>query len=332
VLVLLVLVGANMRPGQALIARLAPRLTGGLVTIDGLSGRFPDRLHAAQLSLHDKDGIWARIDDLDLDWSPLRLVAGEIAVHRIAVTKIDVLHRPNFGGSSSSYRFAIDIEDLHVGRLNIAAPVTGNAAASLALDGAAAITATRQGRIVLTANGVSAPGDYHLDASLGAADLDLRLNGQEPPHGLVSGIAGLPDIGALSIDSSLNGPLSAIAVKLRLSAGALRGSAHGTVDLAHHSADLGVTATAPAMTPRSDLSWQSVAFDAKIDGPLARPEVSGKLDIAALKAAQASVARITANIQGNSGAARLQAALAGIRIPGPHPELLPPPRLRLRRR
>ena len=43
-LVLVVLAGGNTAPGQALIARLAPRLTGGLVTIDRLSGRFPDRL------------------------------------------------------------------------------------------------------------------------------------------------------------------------------------------------------------------------------------------------------------------------------------------------
>ncbi len=247
VLVLLVLAGANTPPGQALIARLAPRLTGGLVTIEGLSGRFPDRLHAARLSLRDEDGIWANIDDLDLDWSSLRLVTGDIAIHRIAATKIDVLRRPNFGGSSSSYRLAIDIEALHIGRLSIAAAVTGNAAASLALDGSAAITATRQGHIILAANGVSAPGDYHLDASLGTADLHLRLRGQEPPHGLISGIAGLPDIGALSIDGYLNGPLSNVTIKLGLMAGALRGSAQGTVDLNHDSADLAVAATAPAM-------------------------------------------------------------------------------------
>ena len=151
VLVLVVLAGGNTEPGQALIARLAPRLTGGLVTIDGLSGRFPDRLNAAQLSLHDKNGIWATIDDLELDWSPLRLVTGDIAIHRIAATKIAVLRLPeSSGGSSSSSQFAIDIDALHVGRLNIAAAVTGTAA-SLALDGSAAITATEQGHIMLVA-------------------------------------------------------------------------------------------------------------------------------------------------------------------------------------
>ena len=154
VVVLVVLAGGNTEPGQALIARLAPRLTGGLVTIEGLSGRFPDRLRASQLSLHDKNGIWATIDDLELDWSPLRLVTGDIAIHRIAATKIAVLRLPeSSGSSSSSSRLAIDIDALHVARLNIAAAVTGTAAASLALDGSAVITATEQGHIMLVARG-----------------------------------------------------------------------------------------------------------------------------------------------------------------------------------
>src|SRR5215472_17220926 len=82
-LVVALLAGANTEPGRAIIARLAPRLTGGLVTIRGLSGRFPDRVKAAQVSLHDHGGVWARIDDLDLDWEPLRLIGGAIAVDRL---------------------------------------------------------------------------------------------------------------------------------------------------------------------------------------------------------------------------------------------------------
>ena len=231
VLVLGVLLFANTPPGQTLIARLAPRLTGGLVTMTGLSGRFPDRLRAAQLSLHDKDGIWATVDDLDLDWYPLRLVTGDIAIHRIAATKIDVLRSPVSSGGSSS-RLAIVIDALHVGRMDIAAPVTGRAT-SLALDGYGAITATKQGHIVLVAKGIGAPGDYHLDARVGATDLDLRLSGQEPSHGLISKLAGLPDLGPLSIDGTFAGPRSAVATKLGLAAGQLRASAHGTVDLEH---------------------------------------------------------------------------------------------------
>ena len=210
---------------------------------------------------------------------------------------------------------------MHVARLDIAAAVTGTAA-SLALDGSAAISVTEQGHIVLVAEGVDTAGKYRLDARLDPANLHIRVTGQEPSHGLISRIAGLPDLGPLSVDGALNGPRTAVVVKLALAAGALRAAAQGTVDLEHQAADLAVTATAPAMTPRPDLSWQSIALDAKVDGPFVRPAVSGTLDVDMLKGAGASAARIIAKVQGNAGAVRLQATLAGIRIPGPHPDLL----------
>jgi translocation and assembly module TamB len=322
VLVVVLLIGANMPAGQALIAGLAPRLTGGYVAIDGLSGRFPDRLHAAQLRLHDIKGVWARVEDLDLDWSPPRLLAGDIAIYRLAAAEIDLLHQPSFGGGSSSLRLAIDIEALHVGRLNIAAAVTGSTAASLALDGDAGVTATRQqGRVTLAGKGLSAPGDYHLEAHLGTADVYLRLRGQEPAHGLVSGIAALPDIGALSIDGSLDGPRSALATKLALAAGGLRASGRGTVDLEHQSANLAVTATAPAMAPRPDLSWRSIIVNARAKGPFKSPAVSATLDLTALKAMGASVADVAAKLRGDTGVVQLEAALAGVRIQGARPDL-----------
>jgi translocation and assembly module TamB len=322
VLVVTLLAGANTEPGRAVVARLAPRLTGGLVTIRGLSGRFPDRLKAVEVRLHDRDGVWARIDDLDLDWSPTRLVGGVIAVDRLAAAKIAVLRRPlpSAGGSSRS-RLSLDVDALHVGRLDIAAAVTGTAA-SLALDGSAAVTASKEGHVALFARGIGAPGNYRLEARLGAADLDLRLAGQEPAHGLVSAIAGLPDLGPLSIDAVFAGPLSAVAGKLQSAVGMARLSAHGTLDLEHQAADLVATANAPAMTPRPGLSWQSIAFDARIRGPFARPAVSARLDVAALRAAGVSASDIAAKLEGDAGAVRLQAALAGIRTPGPRPDLL----------
>ena len=321
VLLLAVLVGANTPPGQTLIARLAPRLTGGLVSIKGLSGRFPDRLYASRLSLHDSKGIWATVDKLNLDWYPLQLVAGDIAIQRIAANKIVLLRSPVSSGSSSGSGFATKIDALHVDRLDITAAVTGTPV-SLALDGSGAITATKQGHIVLVAQGLGTPGNYHLDARLGNADLDIRLTGQEPSHGLIAEVSGLPDLGPLSIEGALAGPRTAVAAKLGLAAGALRASAHGTVDLEHQSADLAVTATAPGMRPRPDLSWQSIALDAKIDGPFKTPAVSGTLNVGSLKAAGASAADITAKIQGGSATARLEAVLSGIRIPGAKPDLL----------
>ena len=322
VAVAVLLAGANTQPGLAIVARLAPRLTGGLVTIRGLSGRFPDQLKAAEVSLSDKNGVWAKIDDLDLDWEPLKLARGAIAIDRLAATKIAVLRRPvPSGTSSSSSSLALEVDTLHVGRLELAPAVTGTAS-SFALDGSAAITATGEGRVSLAVHGIGAPGEYHLTAHRSAAGLALTLTGQEPAHGLVSAVAGLPDLGPLSVDGSFAGPLSAVAGQASLEVGPARLSAHGTLDLEHRSADLVASATAPAMAPRLDLAWRSVTFDAKIDGPFARPAVSAKVDIAAFSAAQVSVSDIAATLNGDAGSLHLQAALSGLHTPGPRPDLL----------
>ncbi len=321
VLVVMLFAGANTKPGRLVLERLAPGITGGVVVVRGLSGRFPDRLKAAEVSLRDKDGVWAKIDGLDLDWEPLKLAQRTIAVDRLAAARVTVLRRPVSSGASSSRRLALDIDALHVGRFDLAPAVAGTAA-SLALDGSAEIGATGEGRVALAVNGIGAPGSYHLAAQLGAADLAVSLSGQETAHGLVSAVARLPDLGPLSVDGSFAGPLSAVAGRVRLAVGPARLSAHGTLDLDRRSVDLAATATAPAMTPRPDLTWQSIAFKAKIDGPFARPAVSATLDIAALQAAQASAAHIAGAITGDAGILRMQVTLGGLRIPGPRPDLL----------
>jgi translocation and assembly module TamB len=132
----------------------------------------------------------------------------------------------------------------------------------------------------------------------------------------------MPTVPLASIDGTFAGPRAAVAGELRLVVGAAGLSAHGRLDLEHRSVDLVTTGTAPAMTPHPDLSWRSIAFDARIDGPFARPAVSAKLHVAALRAAGATVADIAGRVEGDAGTARLRGNLSGIRIPGPRPDLL----------
>jgi translocation and assembly module TamB len=311
-------VGANTEAGRAVFARLTPGLTGGLVTIRGLSGRFPDRLRAAELSLNDKAGVWARIEDLDLDWSPLRLAGRKVVVDRFAVAEIDVLRRPVPSNGGSSIVLPTEIDALHVGRLNLTAAVTGTAA-SFALDGSAALVGSAEGHAFLMVKGIGAPGNYQLAAHLGANDLDFRLAGHEPAHGLVSTIAGLPGLGSLSLDAAFAGPRSAVPGELRLAVGPAHLAARGTFDFEHKSADLAVTGSAPAMAPGPDLTWRSAALDAWIHGPFARPNLSATLDIKALHTAGVELAGIGGKLTGDAGAVHLDAVLSGLRLPGPHP-------------
>src|SRR5262249_40680975 len=159
--------------GRMIVAGLAPRLTGGLLTIGGLSGRFPDRLKAAEGSLRDPGGVWTKVNDFELDWSPFRLLRGTLAVDRIAAAEIARVRRlVPAGGRPPPWRSRAGTARLLAGRLAAggAGPET---AASLALDGSAAIAATGEGHVVLTAKGISAPGTYRVAAHLGAAGVDL---------------------------------------------------------------------------------------------------------------------------------------------------------------
>ena len=58
-LIAVVLIGANIGAGRALIEREVASLSGGAVSLSGLAGRFPDALRVGQIELRDRDGVYA---------------------------------------------------------------------------------------------------------------------------------------------------------------------------------------------------------------------------------------------------------------------------------
>ncbi len=90
-----------------------------------------------------------------------------------------------------------------------------------------------------------------------ATRLQATLHVSEPAHGLLASLAGLPDLGAVALDASLDGPRHAVATRMTLAAGPLHATVGGTLDLEHDAADLMVSAGAPAMQPRPDIGWQA---------------------------------------------------------------------------
>ena len=208
--------------------------------------------------------------------------------------------------------------------LNIAAAVTGTAA-SLALDGSAAITATEQGHVVLVAEGVEAAGNYRLDAHLDPGGLRIRLTGQEPSHGLISKIAGLPDLGPLSVDAALLPDRARPSwLSWRLAAGALRAAAQGTVDLEHqpgrsrrHRDCAGDDATAGSVVAVDGARRQDRR-------PIRPARCFGHARCRGAEGAGAvRRATLRPSYNGDSGAVRLyRNACSEFDIPGPQPDLL----------
>jgi len=319
------LVGANTDPGRRLIERTVTNLSHGMVTLDGLSGRFPDALRVDRIAVNDAQGAWVTIEQARLDWSPSRLVHGEAKVDTLAAARVAVARLPvgASGGSSSggtSLSVSVAVDKIEIERLDLAEPVAG-VAASLRIKGELSLQSTEESHLTLDGERLDSQGIYKVSGAISPDKLRGKLTLEEPARGLVSAAAGLPALGPLSVAASLDGPRDAEAVRFTISAGPLHSDGQGKIDLTGKTLDLDVGATAPVMTPRPDLSWQSVKFDAHLHGSFTSPDVKGRLDIAALQAGGGSVDKIAADIHNSNGAAELTASATGLRIPGAAPDL-----------
>ena len=326
----------NTDPGRRLLQRGAAWATGGQVIIEGLSGRFPDRLRIAHLTVRDASGPWLAVDALALDWSPRALLARTAHIDRLHADRLAVARLPQSagadggGGPAQSLPLRIELDALAIDRVELAAPVAGRPA-TLALDGRLTLASLQDGAGELTLRDRDGGGTYRLSGRADAASVAALLRASEPAGGLVAGLAGLPDLGALTLDADVAGPWTAVAARLRLGAGAMQAQATGTLDTSGRTASFDLDATAPAMHPRPDIGWQSVALAAHVTGPWLAPAATGRLDIASLTAAGAAADRLSAELSGDaSGALSVTAELAGLRIPGPQPALLATAPLRLR--
>ncbi len=320
----------NLDPGRRLVERLAGQLTGGQVVIAGLGGRFPDALRLAHAEVHDAQGAWLLLDNVALDWSPLALLHKEARVDlltagRVRVPRLPVSQPAPAGQPASSQPFSlpvrVSVQSIRIARAEIGAPVAGTAAV-LALDGRAHLASLQDGDADVTIDRLDSAGSYVVHGKIDPTHLTAKLDVAEPPHGLIATIAKLPDIGAVALQASVDGPRAAEVTLVGLAAGPARLTAKGTVDLVNQAADLDLTANAPAMTPAPGVSWQTIALEAHVHGPFTKPDATGQLQLAGLAAGGAAVAKLSADLHGNQGAAGLTATAEGVRIPGPKPDLL----------
>ena len=215
----------------------------------------------------------------------------------------------------------VEVEATHVDRVDVGAAVAG-APAAVTLDAVAHLDSLKQGDADATIRQIGGAGTYKLSGRIDDAHITAHVDASEPAHGLVSGLAGLPDLGALAVRASVDGPWTAAVTDVAISAGPLRATAKGSVNVTGQAADLDVGASAPAMAPRPDLTWQSIALDAHVHGPFTKPEATANLRVDSLAAAGAALHQLTAQVSGNAGAVALRASVDGLRIPGPKPDLL----------
>jgi translocation and assembly module TamB len=341
-LVLIVGLVANTNPGRRAIEELAPALTGGEVRIEGLRGRFPDKPRIHRLTVADADGVWLTVDDAILDWWPRRLAGGTVKIdrleaHGIALGRLPRSSDGNGGGAFPAVR--IELGHLGVQRLEIAAAVAGRLI-TLAVDGSGQLTGPENGDAHLTITALDsggvpargpvegaaeggAPDHYIVDASIDPAQVHATVSVAERSGGLISDLAGLPDLGSVAIAGTVDGPLGTLAAKASIRAGPLRADLNGTVNAVERQADLAVSVVAPAMTPGPGISWASIKLNGTVHGPWDAPEANGTVLASDLTAGGASIGSMRADLAGNAtGETTLHAVIDGLRVPGPSPDLL----------
>lgn len=315
---------ANSESGRERIVALAAGAVPGLV-LEGMEGPLPGRLGFRRIALADSGGIWLEVENARLAWDPLALLRREAHVTLLAADRVAVLRLPEASEAAPSepggplvpdlpeLPLAIRLDRLEVARIELAAPVLGEAAMLRAEGGALLDAAGLTARLSAAA---PEPGDsFSLDAALRPATgrLQARISLRGAAGGPVSRLIGQPDR-APSLDLTLDGPAEGAALALWAEAGpGVSADLSGTlraVDATRLGADL---------TGRIDASGLLAPPFAALAGPLEialRGErmPDGATDLAAMRlAGRAGVIEASGRLaaDGNTLSLGLSANLAG---------------------
>ncbi|HEV2268748.1 MAG TPA: translocation/assembly module TamB domain-containing protein [Steroidobacteraceae bacterium] len=334
-LLLLILIGiatiiivGNTAGGRRLLENETAKLTAGRVRIAGLGGTFPGTIDLASLQLSDPKGVWLSAAQISLHWSPLALLAWHLHVDSLEIRAVDVARKPvstaatSSRSSSSSSLPAVDLDRLDVGTL-VLEPAAAGMAARLNIGGNLHYRSMKDARGSLIARRTNGTGDYEVTFGITSAATSARLKLEEPAGGPLEHLVNLPDLGALSVVASVDGPENAERLRLDAHAGQLSASAAGTVDLAGRAADLSYLVSSPAMSPKPGLAWRRVALQGRWVGSEAAPHATGVLDLEGLELTDgAQLGSLRANLAADGRLLTLRATADGIMMAGSQPQLL----------
>ncbi|HJS89600.1 MAG TPA: translocation/assembly module TamB domain-containing protein [Steroidobacteraceae bacterium] len=328
VLIAALLIIGNTAGGRRLLESETAKLTSGRVLIFGLGGSFPSDIEIATLQLRDPRGAWMSAERVSLHWSPWALLAWKLHIESLRIARADVARRPVSTSSSSSTSSRssslprIDIDRLQIDTL-VLEPAAAGMSARLTIGANLHYKSLEDARGSLVARRTNGEGDYEVAMRLSPERMSANLKLEEPAGGPLEHLVNLPDLGALSVLASLDGPRNAEQLHLDAHAGQLSALANGTVDLVKRAADLRYSVSSPAMSPAPGLAWRRVALKGRWVGPETAPHATGVLDLEGLELASgARLGSLKASLAADGRVLTLRATAAGILLTGSQPQLL----------
>ncbi len=205
--------GANIVADQVSKLASTPNQT---ITITPPRGLLTGDLQLNSVTLADRDGVYARIEGIELDWAPLDLLGGTFHAERLTAANV-VFDRPplpstqpaepSSGGFSLPVEVSVDnlsLPNIELGEklggraFNLAAEGRGRATADTIT---ASLAASRKDE-----QNASIKADIAYIPNENVLKLQALLN--EPQGGLLANLLRLPGVPAVSLNLSGEGPLS----------------------------------------------------------------------------------------------------------------------------
>lgn len=323
-LVALAIIG-NTDKGRRFIEHTTSSLTHGQVILQGLAGRFPDRLRLGSLQISDRQGPWLTAEDVALDSAPLELMGKVARVERLHAGKLTILRSPDYGPPKSAPKPSqgglwfreIRLDQLDLQRLELGAPLAGELSV-FQVSGSTRLYSLNDLQLQLQATRLDAvPSVYQVQARVDRRQLDVQANLEEGAGGPLTHLAHVPQLGALALHARLRGPRDAVQTAVDLHAGPLNAAINGQVNLLKSSSDLKIDADSGPITPLFGVSWQNMSLHGTVSGTPSAPTALARLQVASLVAPDVEGSAIDATLHGEAEKLLLDVTVRGFKVVTP---------------
>lgn len=304
----------NTHYGRQYVEKQVLNLTGGMVKIKGLSGRFPVKIALAHLDLKDAQGIWFTADHVTLRWHPLALLhlrvkIDDLSAHALSVPRLPVADETTPAPTTETasppgyLHLAIQLRRLDVEKFEIGAPVVGTDA-SLSVRGHMRLSNLAhilsgldlkhlsKIQLGLEMARLDQIGSLKFDLDNATRQLRLHLAVKDPSNALLAHVITQPRNVPLMLNLDAEGPRNRVAARIDLKIGDDRVAGQGVINIPAQKADLNLEARTGAMQFVGDAGWQSLYGNFKLRGPFLSPSGEGRLTIDRLTSAAAQASRI----------------------------------------
>ncbi|MEM7694707.1 MAG: translocation/assembly module TamB domain-containing protein [Pseudomonadota bacterium] len=197
------------------------------ISLGTIDGALSSDVRISEITIADRQGVWLTIEGAELVWSRFALLRGRLDIDRLRADKIDIARaplpaentEPLEGGSEFALPelpVAVEIDELAVPRVDIAANVIGPAA-SLGVEGRARLS---DGSLdaALGIERLDRPGNFAIEASFENESRQLAINVsvEEPADGVIANALQVEGRPPLAFTIAGEGPLGDFTAEIGL--------------------------------------------------------------------------------------------------------------------